>query len=103
MPSCGLEAVHLHAYGCMHGDRVCCPGGIHPTERQRTMRSKVENVNMEQELHGARFSKLQKIQNLNFGKIQKKYQSVVYNLFYQCVKFYYKISYILSSAKIIKI
>jgi hypothetical protein len=31
-----------------------------------------ENVNMEHELHGARFSKLQKIQNLNFEKIQKK-------------------------------
>jgi hypothetical protein len=60
-------------------------------------------VNMEHELHGARFSKLQKIQNLNFEKIQKKYQSVVYDLFYQCVKFYYKISYILSSAKITKI
>jgi hypothetical protein len=61
-----------------------------------------ENVNMEHELHVARFFKLQKIQNLNFEKIQKKYQSVVYDLFYQCVKFYYKISYILSSAKITK-
>jgi hypothetical protein len=30
-----------------------------------------EYVNMEHELHGARFSKLQKIQNLNFEKIQK--------------------------------
>jgi hypothetical protein len=58
---------------------------------------------MEHELHGARFSKLQKNQNLNFKKIQKKYQSVVYDLFYQCVKFYYEISYILSSAKITKI
>jgi hypothetical protein len=58
---------------------------------------------MEHELHGARFSKLQKIQILKFEKIQKKYQSVVYDLFYQCVKFYYEISYILSSAKITKI
>jgi hypothetical protein len=37
---------------------------------------------MEHELYGACFSKLQKIQNLNFEKIQKKYRSVVYDLFY---------------------
>jgi hypothetical protein len=41
-----------------------------------------ESVNMEPKLHGACFSKLQKIQNLNFEKIQKKYRSVVYDLFY---------------------
>jgi hypothetical protein len=40
-----------------------------------------ESVNLEEELHGACFLKLQKIQILNFEKIKNKYRSVVYNLF----------------------
>jgi hypothetical protein len=44
-----------------------------------------------------------KLQILKFEKIQKKYQSVVYDFFYQCVQFYYEIPYILSSEKRTKI
>jgi hypothetical protein len=43
------------------------------------------SVDLEDELHGARFFKLQNFQILNFEKIQQKYQSLGYELFYLCV------------------
>jgi hypothetical protein len=57
--------------------------------------------------YGARarssFFQTAKNSKFEFRKNSKKYQSVVYDLFYQCVKFYYEISFILSSEKITKI
>jgi hypothetical protein len=41
--------------------------------------------------------------NLEFWTNSKKYQNVVYDLFYLCVNLYHKITYILFSAKITKI
>jgi hypothetical protein len=62
----------------------------------------MESVILVDELTGARYFKIQKIQILNFEKIQKNYQSVVYDFFYMYVSLYYKIPCILLSAKITK-
>jgi hypothetical protein len=61
-----------------------------------------ECVVLEDNLTGARFFKFQKIQILNFEKIQKHYQGVVHDLFYLCVNFYYEILCIFPLVKVTK-
>jgi hypothetical protein len=66
---------------------------------QRERANLKASVILEHELPGACFCK---IQNLNSEKNQKKYQSVVYHLFYLCVNLFYEIPCILFSAKMTK-
>jgi hypothetical protein len=70
-------------------------------ERERE-RGGCEWVVLEVELNGARFFKFQKIQILNFEKIQKNYHGVQHDFCYLCVDFYYEILCILPLVKITK-
>jgi hypothetical protein len=62
-----------------------------------------ECVILEDELHGARFFKLQKNSNLKFQKNTKKYQSVVNESVYLYINFHHEIPCILPSVKITKL